>query len=1494
MNFDFVTLDNIIKHNVLPNLNSGELILLLNSYHELINDIIILFGIQDINSFGKLLLDNNGKDAIGLFLLLLPYINDKKALLNVKNLNELYVTRKEDNTDISKSSPKYLFTNIQYNRCNRNPLSEIKFNMTHISQNLTLLKMTLQTMSNRLYVNWVNVVPLSIKSYNDIVIYKNTSNAIKNSSISEWNFNGLPPSHLFIGTIYETIFHILYDDIVDIKWLLYEFDKNLIIRDTEKSQNIKSLIEILYDGNDQHQNLLYLSQCFNNLQLSDNTNLQIFKSSWERLIEIDNNDFLKAIALAFDRYYNKIKQTTTIDYYQEYNISMELVNGDWDDEEYQKQIKTIDINKILGNLKVIPINIVHNFFYYVIHIFKSTYYYKLLYNPDFALKITNTQISGKNIYNFAKNFVHINHADGNFELLPDHWVMLNKKQRELILDRLNNKTNPDNWFNIRGNLRRVFKNKINVDTKNDEIYNGCFDNLTNILFECLISHGTISSITTAIPIKNANEPSDKLKKYSDNIKQYNDSYYFLNGKKYGDMEFVDTKTNDSKLSNEIHYGTKKYIDYISSNKSVWKLLYAMNWVSQINFFHKYLNNRVIFVTGGTGVGKSSQVPKLLLYALKTCDWKNNGKIICSQPRQRPTSENAINIANQMGVDIKIGEYVRHVDDENMIVHKNNFNIQYQHGNGMYPKKSKITNMIVKEQYPILKIVTDKILLNTITNPLYKVNHVTDNKIIYGRNNLYDIIMVDESHEHNDNMDMILTLMKTVSYINNDCKLIIVSATMESDEPTYRRYYRDINDNKMFPLNQYIKEYNLDRINVDRRLDISVPMETTTKKITDNYSDIDYFDASDDDVNNAILQIINKITQKNKITHVGDILLFRSGQKEISDCVDFLNNNIENTNICAIPYYTNLPSDIKNLVETIGNISSREKIKIDKKKIAHAETLNDFMNGKNSYSNFIIVATNIAEASITIDTLTDVIDDGLQKINIYDPLTNSSKITKTYIAESNRIQRRGRVGRVADGNVYYLYSQNALVNKKNQYKMCISNIMQTLFSLLANYDDIVIIDDTNDPNRMNGNISSSQNMEKYKYDNIFNLGNIIGKQYCLNGNFYDYVGDPKQYDYQNSVHIQKKFINGETYQTLEDVNGEYYIVHPDENIIDRNIVGKIVNDYHSSKINNYFERLLTFMVVIMKYDDNKKIFVGSPYGKFIRKISTQEIFLKYDISHVITCYFAREYGCLDEYIKYLVTSANKFDNLIIDNDCSSDITRYIKLYDTNYRKNDHLKHMFDELKMNIDNAFVTTNIIDKFVDVEPHKLLLSKNDLLTLSLLHGFGNNLVVSIIGTNKYINIKYPYCETIKIIKGDVSDEYKNKFAKKQTHVIDKYLYNYLIYIQSDVSQYDPMPTISTIHYVNPKLLSFISYQFPITYYCDKFMECRKLIYQKCEPSMTEKIMKTMKRTLIEIDEANKNDRFRCNIFIPPKNTETFDVNKFMNDYLKCEKKITRSKLII
>ncbi len=78
---------------------------------------------------------------------------------------------------------------------------------------------------------------------------------------------------------------------------------------------------------------------------------------------------------------------------------------------------------------------------------------------------------------------------------------------------------------------------------------------------------------------------------------------------------------------------------------------------------------------------------------------------------------------------------------------------------------------------------------------------------------------------------------------------------------------------------------------------------------------------------------------------------------------------------------------------------------------------------------MIIATNVAEASITLEKLRYVIDTGYAKVNVYDPLDNVSKLITLPISKSSSQQRRGRVGRVASGVVYYLYDREKIANNK---------------------------------------------------------------------------------------------------------------------------------------------------------------------------------------------------------------------------------------------------------------------------------------------------------------------------------------------------------------------------------------------------------------------------------------------------------------------------------
>jgi HrpA-like RNA helicase len=216
------------------------------------------------------------------------------------------------------------------------------------------------------------------------------------------------------------------------------------------------------------------------------------------------------------------------------------------------------------------------------------------------------------------------------------------------------------------------------------------------------------------------------------------------------------------------------------------------------------------------------------------------------------------------------------------------------------------------------------------------------------------------------------MLRTYAYYNPEMKLVILSATMDDDEPTYRRYYRDINDNQKSPLDTRLRDLKLDRINIDRRFHISPPGYGTNFPIEEIYRP-----------QSNVYDIVREII-KDGIK--GSILIFQPGEADIVKMVEELNKFLPD-DVLAIPFYSSLSDDKKQLV---GEIDKRHR-EIRISKTDDFKTIKDPSYGSSTYNHFVICATNIAEASITISKLFYVIETGTRKSNIYDYKNRISKL-----------------------------------------------------------------------------------------------------------------------------------------------------------------------------------------------------------------------------------------------------------------------------------------------------------------------------------------------------------------------------------------------------------------------------------------------------------------------------------------------------------------------
>jgi hypothetical protein len=341
---------------------------------------------------------------------------------------------------------------------------------------------------------------------------------------------------------------------------------------------------------------------------------------------------------------------------------------------------------------------------------KQFYITKNQYSEDLGIYIN---LSYKNIYNFSKSlyYIKVNSED-------------NKNFKDLLID-TNTLYYNDKSIKLRNEINDYFNIHIknNIHTLSNYDRNNKFDDITKkmniypntllkypkfskkqcdiyilllysliidvkhyIVMECLIKRG----ILTKYIIRDEKFEKKPLKEIKTNqeifhthLKQYEDAYYYLNDKKYKDLQnFYNPQTK--KL--------ETYFERLKSGALDWYNFYAMDWVSQINFYHHFINNRVNFLTGGTGVGKSTQTPKLLLYGLKAYDKIFNAKIICTQPRIAPTVDNAKRISSELGVDIEAYSI-----EHNSMVKTTNGIIQYK-----YEKDDHIDD----DQNFFLRIVTN--------------------------------------------------------------------------------------------------------------------------------------------------------------------------------------------------------------------------------------------------------------------------------------------------------------------------------------------------------------------------------------------------------------------------------------------------------------------------------------------------------------------------------------------------------------------------------------------------------------------------------------------------------------------------------------------------------------------------------------------------------------------------------------------------------------------
>ncbi len=1361
----------------------------------LYNRIRYIFNINYDDSIYQFTKSDN-QDLKALVLLLLPFIIDENTNIynkivdlnqilcyknNLKQINKQILEEKR--TDVIKEYFKYsnfavgLLNEYNDTLLDLYPNNE-KLIWTVIHHNFMSLLESLNQINGKLYINWINITPITLEEYKESVIYKNTINNLEETvnkilnSDSILDYNGL-----YIGEFYNIYRNIFYESIKQIKWLIFPFTIN------NNKQYIIQYIDNIFDIDD----IYNLKDSSYNLK--------------------DSKYNLKSLYLNFSEDEYKIWKTIIVFMVNNYSaknvISMEIkkpfllnqINEESNDDDYNYTINNI-INKIENNdinifLENIKEKLLIDFFKESIDELKSTFYSKFLFDENkklykkFVYVNKSTSLNLKNLYNISKTLSH-NNINNKFELLPTKYSSLSEIEKIDFFNKFIG-NHLSSWLNIKKNLERENSRQLSNNEYIGEInnINSNWEEIRiDIIFEYLSWGGILSefNVDKNFDFDTANNKKklkEEMKNKFKKNKKWEETNYYLTNDKFSKLKYseIDEKTN-------VDIKKLTYFEYLI-NKTQFYTFYAMDWLAQINFFNHYLNNRIMFVTGSTGTGKSTQVPKLLLYSLKCLDYKQNGKVVNTQPRVAPTTANATRIANELGLQIN----APNPDFNNELTKTRNFQVQFKHQKNNHVKKSC--------PYLTLKISTDGTLFEEIVkNPLIKnqVYEKDKKSFIYSEKNKYDIIIIDESHEHNINMDLLITLLRNSAYYNNDIKIVIVSATLEEDEPIYRAYFKYINDNLLYPIKTVDSNHLLlnepfliDSVYLDRRFHISPPGKGTQYEIKEIYLSNSITFGDNEKKNSQITQekgyeIINKICLEST---KGDILLFANGQGEIIKAVEIL-NSILPSDVIALPYFSELNDKYKDLVVNINKKIGFIKTKrYNVAKTWTEDYIEDLSVPNNIYTRAVIIATNVAEASITIDSLKYVVDNGYAKVNNYNYGIDLIQLNEEKISEASRKQRKGRVGRTSDGTVYYIYEKGAREDVQPKFKITQTNYEQYVIKLMnkqklntnnvtiqkiyiygegwLNYDPNNYIDFIISKKVINEKINIiplkyKEYYDKYK-DNINYKSNIISIIY-------------NQYKQNNLQHWNELYFNfmkeenlsrfncyldGFDLNNILDIDCVFYIIHPFEDKIIRNILHipieinnkktKIFEHEEFSKLLNRLENKLLLVNIKpdrsvnnnISFEINTNNYFITELVEYVNKITSLS-FIK-NFNDGLLMLYAHAYGKLYEIIQIFILiklSNDSITNLFIDQKLFdnqnyqdnqleflfnlvenikknfSDLTIF-KNIDYNYLKNKY-KSNYIELAIKYENTKNSTkknidftyNLYDKFVEIEENDELYTDN------------------------------------------------------------------------------------------------------------------------------------------------------------------------------------------
>ena len=408
------------------------------------------------------------------------------------------------------------------------------------------------------------------------------------------------------------------------------------------------------------------------------------------------------------------------------------------------------------------------------------------------------------------------------------------------------------------------------------------------------------------------------------------------------------------------------------------------------------DHQVVIVSGETGSGKTTQLPKICMQLGRGVA----GMIGHTQPRRLAARSVADRIAHELGQTVGresgqvVGYQVRFTDEVGPTT--------------------------------LVKLMTDGILLAEIqSDPMLR---------------RYDTLIIDEAHERSLNIDFILGYVARLLPARPDLKVIITSATIDSDrfarhfgtwegtpgsgrliepapviEVSGRTYPVEIRYRPLGPTtpSSYTSEASSQQadetIEVIETTDVteSGPMQLVLEDPDDELATLGYGMGEDIDVETAICHAVDELSAEGD----GDILVFLPGERDIRDTEAALLDHLKGRGRRAGDDKGAHPGDIE-ILPLYARLTAAEQHRVFEPHRLRR----------------VVLATNVAETSLTVPGIRYVIDPGLARISRYSNKTKVQRLPIEPVSQASANQRAGRCGRVAEGVAIRLFSQADYVSR----------------------------------------------------------------------------------------------------------------------------------------------------------------------------------------------------------------------------------------------------------------------------------------------------------------------------------------------------------------------------------------------------------------------------------------------------------------------------------